>query len=71
MTVKELKVLMANVPDEAVIVMPAYDHNYRVPRVFESSALFCSESGIWSQDYGDDVMPEEEFGKRVPVLVFD
>lgn len=55
-------------PDNALIVVPSPDHGYRVAKPDVTSAL--SDNGKnFTEDFGENLTPESEFGKRIPVIV--
>jgi hypothetical protein len=58
MRIKELKTLLASIPDEAVIVRPSEDGTYRAALVYPTEA--ACEQGVWS---------EKSKGKKIKVLV--
>ena len=67
MTVGELKELIRTVANDVQVVVPIGDHDY-------GSAYAAVTTGLqgdhrWTEDYGEDVTPESEHGKRVPVVV--
>lgn len=68
MTVGQLKKLLAELPDNTPVLVPAPDHSYR-DRVSAGAitALYAVEG--WSEDHGEDVTPEAEYGKRYTVFV--
>lgn len=68
MRIKQLKELIANMPDDAYIVTPGEDHSYREASVEAGTALKAKD-GSWSEDYGEESTPEAEYGKRLPVLI--
>lgn len=67
LTKAELLRKIESAPDGALIVVPADDHSYREAHVEESTALFDGHG--FSEDYGEDLTPEKEHGKRIPVIV--
>lgn len=68
MTVGMLRNLIKDVPDNARILGPDSDHNYRLVNVVVGTALANPESG-WTEDFGEDITPEADFGARRTVLV--
>jgi len=58
---------VSKMPDNALIVVPSSDHSYREAHIEESTALFDGKG--FTEDYGEDVTPEAEYGKRIPVIV--
>ena len=68
MNVKELRQLLTRLPDDAVIVCPSSDHNYRVATISSDTAL-KDKHGDWTEDYGEEVTPQKQYGKRLQVLI--
>lgn len=68
MNVKQLKELIADLPDDIKIVVPCRDHSYRNVSGEVSTALYSRPAG-WTEDHGEEATPEESFGKRVQVVV--
>ena len=71
MNIGQLKKLIANVSDEVKILVPAWDHSFRLADITVSSALFDKDPNVWSEDYGETMTPEKEYGKRLVVLVVE
>lgn len=69
MTVKNLKALLENMDESAVLVVPTGDHSYNHAHATKTTALYDGRNRIWSEDHGEDVTPEADYGKRLPVLV--
>jgi hypothetical protein len=73
-TAGDLKKLLSEVPDDALVAVPAPDHEYRAAHAEHTTALkqaFPSNRGYWlTEDHGEELTPEKSFGKRIPVLVF-
>ena len=70
MNVKELRKLLENEPDDAVILCPASDHNYRIANVSLDTAL-KDKDGNWTEDYGEEATPQKVYGKRLKVLIVE
>lgn len=68
--VAHLKKLLADVPDNAWLVVPASDHTYQRAEVEIGTALYDLNTQILSEDYGEETTPEAEYGKRIPVVLF-
>ena len=67
-TVEELRTLIADAPGETIVVTFGEDHSYRrVDNWCFTTGLF-SESEI-TEDYGEEMTPEADYGKRTPVLL--
>lgn len=67
MTVKELKAFLEkyNVPDDAKLVVPGRDHDYRIAACGVTTAI-RSARGL-DEDFGDEYM--EKGDKRIKVLL--
>lgn len=70
-TVAELKQLLEGYPDDAVLVVPTSDHEYREPAVYHTTALYSEQIGVWTEDHGPALTPESEHGKRKNVVVVE
>lgn len=70
-TVKQLKELIANLPDDAQVLVPGEDHSYRATRVEATTALRegSGRYGGWTEDHGEELTPEADYGKRMQVVV--
>ena len=70
MTIKALKELIANLPDNMPVVAPGSDHSYRT--VYMATATTAIYSfGLLSEDHGGDGPPLEKGEKRINVFVID
>ncbi len=69
MTVHELLKKLEGVDPAAMVLVPAPDHSYRNCEIRIETALFDKASRTWSEDSGEELTPEAEFGKRYPVVV--
>lgn len=69
MTVGEAQQLLEGYPDDAVLVVPASDHEYREATMEQTTALYDETIGVWTEDHGNALTPESEFGKRKNVVV--
>jgi hypothetical protein len=71
MTVAELREKLKGLPGNARVLAPAFDHNYREVTAERTTALYHEVGRCWSEDFLDDMTPEDEaeFGKRNTVLV--
>ena len=68
MKIKQLRELLAKLPDEAEVVVPSQDHEYRrAHAINKTTALF--RGSTTTEDYGEETTPEKEYGKRQIVLV--
>ena len=68
MKVKDLKALIENAPDDAVVVVSGHDHGYRECSCMMTTAL-KEDRYSWTEDFGEEKTPEAEYGKRLPVLL--
>lgn len=74
MNIRQLKQLLATaeergLPDTTKIVEPGSDHDFRVVDLHIASALYDVYDNTWTEDHGEDVTPEADYGKRVKVLL--
>jgi len=67
MKIKQLKKLIDGLSDDTEILTSGRDHSYREPHIEVISALE-ERGGTWTEDYGEEVTPEAEYGKRKIVL---
>lgn len=68
MKVGDLRKLIEGVPDDACVVVPAPDHSYREAHCQLTTGLRAGRSE-WTEDHGELVTPEAEYGKRLPILL--
>jgi hypothetical protein len=54
MNIKKLKELIANMPDEALVLVPDSDHSYRVPNVNAGTAIRNKAGDYIYEDHGDE-----------------
>jgi hypothetical protein len=66
-TVKDLRKLIAKAPDNAAVVIASDDHGYSFARPELTTAMH--DGSEMSEDFGEDMTPEGEYGKRIPVLL--
>ena len=71
MNVGKLKEMLKNVDDKAIVVSPCGDHSYRMPEAGVTTGLYCRRRNMWSEDHGESITPESEWGVRIPILVFE
>lgn len=64
--VGELRRLIEGVPDNVPLVSSAYDHEYRGANADLRTAL--KGKGTLTEDHGEEITPESEWGERVQVL---
>lgn len=71
MQVQELIKKLQTADPRAYVVVPAEDHSYSNARVMISNnlyGLYRASSG-WTEDHGEVVTPESDYGKRMPIVV--
>lgn len=69
-TVGDLRKLIDGKPDDMPLVRPAEDHEYRQAYAQVTTAL-KGRGGAYTEDHGEEVTPEAQWGKRVPVLLIE
>lgn len=69
MNVKELKELLAPIPDDAIVVTHGSEHYSREVSMGMNTALHDVELDILSEDLGEELTPEAECGRRINVFV--
>lgn len=70
MKVKDAKKLLESCPDEAELVVSGSDHSYKRATAIKTTALFNDKYRQITEDHGEDLTPEKEYGeRRVVVLV--
>lgn len=68
MTVKKLREIISEAPEDAFVLVPGHDHSYRDAYAEVTTALkegpfqFC-------EDHGEQYTPEAEYGPRVSVVI--
>lgn len=67
MKASELKIKADAAPD-AVVLAPGHDHSYRDVEVELTTALYHPQHG-WTEDHGEELTPEAEWGRRRQVMV--
>ena len=67
-TVAQLRKILAELPDNAPVLLSYGDHSYRQPSAFSGTALLDKKHG-WSEDCGEQFTPESDYGKRVQALI--
>lgn len=68
MTVGELRRLIGKMPDNVPILKAGMDHSYRIVNAWDSTAL-RDKRGEWTEDHGEKLTPEKEYGKRLRALI--
>ena len=66
-TVAQLRKIIANAPNNAIVVITASDHSYAFGHPELTTALH--DGSEMNEDFGDDLTPEGECGKRIDVLL--
>lgn len=67
MKAKQLKKLLELIPDDAPILVSDDDHGYRKADADPTTALF--DGYQYAEDHGEELTPEADYGKRIPVVV--
>jgi hypothetical protein len=68
LTVGNLMVFLQGLPKDALVVAPASDHSYSKAAVEFSTALDDGDGGL-TEDFGEEITPESEHGKRITILL--
>lgn len=71
MKVKDVIKELSQADPEAYVVIHAPDHSYASVNFNGSrkeTGLFSRSTG-WTEDYGEDITPEADYGKRLPIVV--
>ena len=69
-TVKELRALIADVPDDTPVLTPGADHGY-TPGSFQLTTVLQESRRAWCEDHGEALTPEATYGKRITALVVE
>jgi hypothetical protein len=69
LTIKKLKELIKDCPDDMLVVGPGSDHSYRYVDAQVMTALYYKKFHILSEDYGEETTPETKHEKRIEVLL--
>lgn len=68
MTKKQFLHLLKDAPGDALILVPdSGDRCYRAASPDVTTVLFNGEA--FTEDLGEDLTPESQFGKRIPVII--
>lgn len=67
MNVGQLRELIKNLPDTTPILQVSSDHSYTGVSAEVTTALHGN--GFWTEDHGEGVTPEAEYGKRFQILL--
>lgn len=68
MNIGQLKKWLENVPDDTILVVPVGDHGYKEVDAGLTTGLRNHENE-WTEDFGEDITPEKEYGKRLMIVV--
>lgn len=68
MTIGQLRAVLAELPDDAPVLVPGHDHSYQPGHAEPATARFLHRAG-WTEDHGEDATPTIEYGPARPVLV--
>lgn len=68
MKAKDLIELLKTVPPDALIVRSVSDHDYQ-PVSAEVSTALDQGDDVLTEDYGEDITPESEYGKRINIVL--
>jgi len=72
MTIGQFRLLTKDADDDTPLLIPGSDHSYRDAEATKTTALrekYGYNSYGWTEDYGEDMTPEAEYGKRTDVIV--
>jgi hypothetical protein len=72
MNVKELKALIADLPDDTPVLVATRDHEYCSDTIQVGTVLNGTDrykSAFWVEDFGEDQTPEAQWGKRYQALL--
>lgn len=68
MTLREFRELTADLPEDYQILRPNREHGYDEVDLVITTALHDSQTGVWTEDFGDDYTPESTYGRRKEIL---
>lgn len=68
MKVRDLLKVLYGADLDAVVLTPTHDHGYCEAAVSIGSALEEAR-GVWTEDHGEEVTPEAQYGRRVPAVI--
>lgn len=69
MTIKDLKMTIADLPDDMIVVTSAPDHELCEVDARPSTGLYDRATKTWTEDHGEKQTPEAQWGKRLKVLI--
>lgn len=68
LTVKKLRDIISEAPEDAIVLIGDGDHSYRSADVSVGSAL-QEDRYSWCEDHGESLTPEADYGKRVHAVI--
>ena len=68
MKVRDLQILLANAAPDTEVLIEDGDHGYRRADFTVTTALRAPD-GDWTEDHGEKLTPEAEYGRRLPAVV--
>lgn len=69
LTAGKLKKMIADIPDNTILLKEGMDHTYDLVSVKFITALFDSQEEIINEDFGEEVTPQSKYGKRKEVIL--
>lgn len=70
-TVGKLKSIINGLPDNTPLVTPSPDHSYRFCDIIKDTVLYNSNTKQLTEDHGESVTPEAEYGKRIDAIIIE
>jgi hypothetical protein len=67
MTARQLRELLVGAPDDAVLVVPAFDHRYRISRAEICTAILDEDRDLLEDHYPDE--PTVGRDRRINVIL--
>lgn len=68
MRVKDLKEMIADMPDDCVVLVPGSDHSYYEAQAFDSTVAFNDAGGIYTEWAGEQHADPDETPRRALVM---
>lgn len=68
-TAGQLKELLAGVTDDTPILKPSSDHGFVPVSGTVESVLHDEKMDYWTEDHGEELTPERQYGKRTRAIV--
>lgn len=65
--VADLRVLLTTAPEDALVIIPSGQHEYKPATAEVTTALYDGQ--CFSEDFGEYVTPQSEYGKRINVVL--